>query len=520
MPTWLGIDVGATAVKVAVVRSTYRKTSIVALVGADVAESGGVAEALKKATTEALAGKGSDGVAVSIDGSRAAVRILSLPTSVQKQLGEVLAYELEAQIPFDMAESVFDYRLLPVPKDSTNLSVLAAVARIADVRARIDVVKNAVGLEPERVGVGAFPLANLASVIPALAEPVAAADGTPQAEGPIVVLDLGTKSSEVIILKDGDPVFARTISFGTEGLPATANRLAREIRTTIAAHRSQGGTTPVRLYLCGGGAFVTGGEGFLAAELELPVEIIPVPNVDLAELDPARLTEMPRFAKAIGLAIGLGRSIGLNLRKGPLAWERGFAWVRDKVPLLVGLAAVIVVSFAFSTLSKVHSLSKERETLEAALGEVTQEVLGEETSSAARAQELLAAQTTITDEDPMPHGDAFDVMVRLSEDIPQSMKHDIEELDFQKGHVVLYGIVGTVADAQSIKESLGMERCFQDVKITRTNQQPGGDRQKYVMEFELKCPEDIKGTAKKKKAGAGGDEASAPSAAASASGGK
>jgi general secretion pathway protein L len=150
--------------------------------------------------------------------------------------------------------------------------------------------------------------------------------------------------------------------------------------------------------------------------------------------------------------------------------------------------------------------------LEKALGVVSKEVLGEETTSPARANELLGQQTASTDEDPLPHSDAFDVMVKLSEDIPQSMVHDIEELDVQKGHVVVHGIVGTIPDAQSIAASLRAEQCFADVKITRTTQVIGGDRQKYVLDLDEKCPEDMK-SAKKK-------EATASAAPSSSSGGE
>jgi general secretion pathway protein L len=508
MPTWLGIDVGTTAVKVAVVKSTYRKTSLTALVAADVGESGGVAEAIRIAVSAALGGKlnANDGVATAIEGSRAALRTLTMPASAQKQLGEVLAFELEAQVPFEITESVFDYRVLQARSgDKTDgINVLAGVARLDDVRSRIDAVKTAIGQEPERIGVGAFPLANLVPHLPVLSE-----------QGPIIVLDLGTKSSEVLVLRGGEAVFGRTLSFGTHGLPATAPRLAREIRTTIAAYRATGGPPPTRVYLCGGGAFVSSGESYLAGELELPVEVLPPPQLDVVAIDPERAREMPRYAKAIGLALDLGgRPLGLNLRKGALSYERGFAWMRDKLPLLAGLGAVILVSFAFTAWAKMYALSKERATLESALATVSKDVLGEETSSAARVEELLSAQASAVDEDPMPHGDAFDVMVKLSEDIPQSMKHDIEELDVQKSHVIIHGIVGTIPDAQSIMTSLKGERCFLDGKMTRTNQVVGGDRQKYVMEFDLKCPEDIKTPPKKK-----GDTGAA-SATPSASGGK
>jgi general secretion pathway protein L len=224
---------------------------------------------------------------------------------------------------------------------------------------------------------------------------------------------------------------------------------------------------------------------------------------------------MARFAKAIALALGLGSRSGFNLRKGPLAFERGFAWVKEKVPLLAGLAAVILVSFLFSAWAQLYAKSKEKVVLEKALAMVTKDVLGEETPSPQRANDLLASQTSLNDDDPLPHADAFDVMVKLSELIPPSMTHDIEELDIRKQHVIVHGVVASIPDAQAIKSSLASERCFSDPKITRTNAQVGGTAQKYVLELDIKCPEDVKGGAKK-----AASSASSASAAPSAAGGK
>jgi general secretion pathway protein L len=504
MSIGVGIDIGASAVKVAVIRTAYRKTSLEALAAAEIAAAGGVPEAIRAAMTAALGGKPFDGVAVAIEGYRAAVHTVTLPSSAQKQLAEVLPFELEAALPVEMTESVFDYRILAGPRngeESATISVLAVVARIDDVKGRIELLKSSINAEPERVGVGAFPLANLVAQTPALAEP-----------GPIVLVDLGTRTSEVLVLTNGEPVFARTISLGTQGLPGTAPKLARELRVTVAAHRAAGGAVPTRVYLCGGGTFVSGAEVFLSGELDLPVEALPPAAIDMTLVPADFGPQMPRFAKAIGLALSLsGRAAGFNLRQGPLAYERGFGWVKEKIPVLAGLAAVIVVSFFFSAWAQLHAANKDQARLEGALATVTKEVLGEETNSAQRAQELLGQQTAVNDEDPLPHADAFDVMVKLSEDISPSTVHDIEDLDVQKGHVNLKGIVGTIPEAQSIATSLGNEKCFSDVKITRTSQVIGGERQKYALEFDIKCPEDLRGAAKK---------AATTTATPSASGGK
>jgi len=491
MPIWLGIDIGSASVKVAAVRSNYRKVSLGRLAAVDVATSASLADAVRAAVARVLEGEkqAPDAVAVAIDGSRAAIHRLLLPGTAQKELASVLSYELEAQVPFDLEGAVFDWRILARATDDGQLPIVAAVARVEDVRARIDVVREAIGQEPERVGVGAFALGALVPYLAGLAE-----------EEAVAIVDLGAKASEVIILERGDPVFARTLSCGTEGLPATAARLARDIRVSFAGHQSQGGTSPSRVYLCGGGAFVSGAEGFLAGELEIPVQLLPEPALDVSVLGAEARRELPRYAKAMALALALeGRGAGMNLRRGPLAFERGFAWMREKVPLLAGLAAVLLVSFVFSAWSRLHAAHAERGALESALGAVTKEVLGSEATGAQEAQDLLAKEAALSDEDPMPHIDAFDVMVLLSQSIPTSMTHDVEELDVQKGHVTIRGVVGSIPDAQSISATLSDEHCLDDVKIKSTTQAIGSDRQKYVMEFDLKCPEDAKASPKKKR---------------------
>jgi general secretion pathway protein L len=502
MSTYLGIDIGTTAVKVAAVRTAYRKVQLLGVATVEVAQAGSAAVAIGMAVRALMGDRGlGDAIGIALEGQKGTVRVLGLPQSAAKQIGEVLPFELESAMPFELSEAVFDYRILPGlrEKRGEELAVLVGVAKTSDVVARIELLKEALAVEPERVGLGAFPIANLVPYLPGLGE------------GVVAVVDLGTVSSDVLILAQGEPVFARTVVLGTKGLPGTAAKLARELRTTIAAHRALGGDAPTRMMLCGGGAYVSGAEAFLSSALELSVEVLPVPTIEAASLPPDAASTIARYAKALGLALGLGpRQAGLNLRTGPLAFERGFAWVKEKVPILVGLGAVILVSFLFSGWAQLYAKSKEKDVLEAALATVTEEVLGERTSSAERATQLLAAQTTITDEDPLPHADGFDVMVKLSEVIPSSMTHDIEELDVQKGHVIVHGVVGSIPEAQQIKSSVDEERCFSDAKITRTNAQVGGDRQKYVLEFDIKCPEDVKGGDKKKKAADATGAASAP----------
>src|SRR6185295_7069348 len=133
---------------------------------------------------------------------------------------------------------------------------------------------------------------------------------------------------------------------------------------------------------------------------------LPLPHPRLEGVTPEQAERLPRFAKAIGLALGLsGRGKGLNLRQGPLEAEQSFPYLREKIPLLAGLAAVIVVSFGFSVIAELRTLDAEHELLTARLAVASRDILGEETTDADRAHELLEPGSTKNDEDPLPHVD-------------------------------------------------------------------------------------------------------------------
>jgi general secretion pathway protein L len=495
MPNCLGIDIGRRSVRVALSSGSNLRRAVVDYTGeVERTADEPLVETIRRAVAP-LAGR-TDAVVCGLFGDQIFVRRLPIPATAARQLGEVLPFELEADLPVDLSDLVYDSSILHRARGGESLDVLAVAARPADVTARIDLVKEAITHEPERVVPGGFAFASIVGVVPDL-----------EAPGPIVVVDLEDDASEIIVLEEGEPVFARTLSRGTAGLPQTAPLLVRDLRQTIAAYRGLGGVAPERIFLTGAGATLPGAETFLGSELGTAAALLP--PLAVAGPAPDALPPASRYVKAVALALAaMPRARGIDLRRGPLAYERGYGFLRDKIPILSGLAAVIVVSFFFSVWAEFFSLSREKTTLAAALSEVAQQVLGEETDDPQRATELLQKGPGGADEDPLPHIDAFDVMVELSKAVPEEVTHDIEELDVQRNHVVVHGIVPTIPDSQQIASNLKSVRCFQDVKIVRTNQMVGEERQKYVLEFDLKCP-----TESKEKSGA------APSGSAQPAGG-
>jgi general secretion pathway protein L len=272
---------------------------------------------------------------------------------------------------------VFDYRPLPRGRDAEKIGVFAAIARTEEVQERIDLIKLAIHHEPEMVLPGAFSLAALLPVLPELSS-----------TGQIAILDIGAAHTEVLLVQNGEVSFARTLSVGTQGLPASAPVLARELRQTLAAWRASGGGLLDAMYISGGGALAPGADVFLSGELGVAVRMLPMPKFE--GLSPEQLAQLPRFAKALGLALSLGqRGRHLNLRQGSLKFERGFGFLRERVPALVALGVVIVLSGMFSLWAELRALGAERDVLEKALFVVAKEVLGEGTADPERVKTLL-----------------------------------------------------------------------------------------------------------------------------------
>jgi general secretion pathway protein L len=468
----VGIDIRHNFVQAALLRTGYRKVHLEALADVERRQY----DSLGEAVAAVVSGFGLHGeaIAVGIGGDGAFIHRLQLPPAALKQVHDVVPFELEAQIPIDFDTLVYDSRLLPREGPDSKIEVMGVAAPIARVREYIADVSSALHHEPERIGVGALPLGNLAQVLAEVRDQQFAA-----------IVDLGEESSELAIVHHGTAVFARTLSVGVAGLPDSAPDMVRELKQTLVSWSADSEHPIDVLYLCGGGALAVGIVEYLEAHLGCPVAQLP--GLRFESVKPEYAAMVPRFAKAIALALSLRAGASdLNLRQGPLTYQRGYGFLKDKIPLLVGLGAVVLMSFLFSAWAESRALASENDALAEAMAILSKEILEEETYDVEEVLDLLDTGMK-SEKDPQPEIDGFGLAVALAEQIPKDYEHDIAELDLQRGHVKLTGLVNDTEHAQKIAEALKERRCFQDVKILKISQQVKSERQKYAMEFNVKC---------------------------------
>lgn len=488
MSRWLGLDITPSAVRLALLQSSYRRTTIEALREERLADHETRAAAIRVAMT----GLRADAVASALHGDRCFVRRLSLPATAAKELANVLSFEVESTLPVELDDAVMDHRLLRRhPEDPDNqLSIFCGVAYAEEVRDHIGVVLRGTSHEPQRVGIGALPLSNLGQVIPEIQRPV------------VAILDLDDHHADFAVFQHGEPRFMRCMSRGVSGLPSDRDIIASELRQTVGAWRMQGGPALEAIYVVGSGRATPGLDLFIRGELDIPVLDLPKPSLD--GLTPEMTERLPRFAKAISLALGLSRRANdLNLRQGRLEAQQTFQFLRDKTPLLAGLGAAIFVSFGFSVFAEMRALDNEHAILAQQLGNATQAQFGERVEDPKKAGELLENAIAGKTGDPMPKMDAFDVMIELSNRIPKEMIHDIADFEYNRGEVKIAGVVPAISDANLVKDKMAEHECFKEVNIARTTQLKNEDKQKYNLEFKVTCVSDTKPASKSKpKAGA------------------
>jgi general secretion pathway protein L len=474
MARLVGIDIRATHVRVALLGTSYRGIQLLAHREAPFEPGQKLEEALRLVALPLV--QQGEHVASSISGDQLFIREIELPATAQKQLGDVVPFEIEAQVPLDFDELCFDYRLLARKPGQDGLKVLAGATRVSSVRQLIDLIQRAIGVEPERIGAGPLPLANLAQVIPELRVP-----------GIVAILDVGLGTSDLLILQDGLPVFARTLSVGAE---SGGKAMVAALRQSQAAWLSRGADPFLRLYLAGAGPTIDGASPVLSEGLGMAVSPMPRMHFESAEATDAPLVG---FEKAIALALGLmSQARDLNLRRGPLAYQHSYAFLKTKAPAGAALIVLIALSFVFSVWAKSQSLGVENTSLQETLATLSEHAMGQRVESPEELDELLDKSASLSEKDPQPELDGFDVLVEVTKAISDDIVHDIDEFDVQGDKAKLQGIVSATDEAERIAGELGKHRCFKEVKISKITQVVNSKRQKYSLTFDVVCGNDKK----------------------------
>lgn len=476
----LGIDIAQDRILATWVVGSFRSLAVERYASAPIAPSfddESRVVAIRDAVRSLVASspRPADTIVAHLDGTEASLRALELPVAAAKQLDQVLPFELESLLPFDVADALVDHQ--PISRTPTTLKILACAVPKSKIEARLDRLR-AYGADPRELAVGAAALDGLVPLVPALAEP-----------GPIAVVHLDAETTDICILESGRPVLVRTVDEGVDALEQRRGHLlAGALKRTLAAHRASGGAPPTHAYVSGRPDVVSSATSWLTETLEVETSVLPLPVAPGADS-----IFLPDFGRALALAgRPLGKGRRLNLRRGPFAPPRAIGGLREHAKLLGISAAFVFLSFLFSVGVRKSVLETEHAALVTRLESETHALFGQRASTAEAARRLMNGQDGV--QDPLPRFDAFDALDLLSTKISPDIRHTTErlaiEMDDQArdGRIELSGTVPSITDRDTIAIALETHECVQGIERGPTSPVVGDTRQNYRMEVSLQCP--------------------------------
>lgn len=480
----LGIDYDRSALYGAVVRASFRKVEVERYVRVPLEpsseEDAGEARPLQDAMDRMARALGTptNAVCAALSGRQVSLRKITLPKAAEKRAAEVLVFELESVLPFDVDEAVIDHQPVGTHGDSADL--LAAAVLEKHVEQRLAEL-SAGGIEARDLCPAPLYLENLA-------QQVAPLEST-------LVLELRNDVTEVALVVGGHCRTARTLTSTPGSDEAQAARFLRSLQLTLSSFQASGEQAPERVLLTGPGAAIPEMAGWLAAQLDLPVTLLNLP----APL--AGKPSSPHHGRALGLALrGCDPGKRINLRKGRYAHAHaGPQWAKH-ANLLVTCGVAILVSVMFSLKAEQTILLDEQTMLQAQLAETTKTVFGKSASTVGGAELLLKNPKGV---DPLPRFDAFDALSVLSGAIEADVEHEVRRLrieigdDKRVGRIELQGKVSSLEQRDTIATQLDAHPCISELEQGKTSSVRGSDNIKYQLEAEIQCP----GEGPKKKKG-------------------
>ena len=534
----IGLDIGSYSLKAVRVDSTFRAFQLVDYKErrvAAVAPEEGVAGPDREAIEGWLADEPGtpETIICSVPGDGVMVRFLTLPFKDRKRIGEVIGFELESHIPYEIDEVVYDYQILSQGDDETRI-VCAALPKDR-LEGYLATLKEA-GVEPKVLSFGAWSYVNLAPYL-------SPTNGNGEAP-PVAIVDMGHRRTEVCVLRGENVEFVRTLdragahlngvvaerlgidvheadrrkrndgalgvsaagaddatvqmpAFADDELPGGPPELgppdltgplcealeegmadvARDLRLALLAHESETGEGVERVYLCGGTARLPGIHRALEQRLGRPV----VP-LDTAAFEFNKMSDPRAGAEVIprGLALslrGLGSSASsdMNLRRGPYAYEGEFRFLRERLTAIVLMVLALLSIAGFRAYTRYQSLSTQRDRQIEELREVSKELIGRETDDAEFVLQKL--RTTSTEvENPFPEVDAFDLFFDITTTLDEVNRMARERASSEEDEE------GSEQDKPAEE---GAEGEAAEAAAAATPADTGPPDDKYVIELEL-----------------------------------
>ncbi|MEA2753058.1 MAG: type pilus assembly protein PilM, partial [Myxococcales bacterium] len=164
----VGVDIGASAIKVVQLKEARKKLQVVrygfaplppqSIIDGHVMNSGAVVESLMKIFHDSKITQ--KDVAIGVYGQSVIVRKITVPMMTNDELEEQIGWEAEQHIPFDIKVMAIDYEVLRRRPDAGQMDLLLVAAKKDEINDYAAIVREA-KLKPVIVDINAFTIQNI-----------------------------------------------------------------------------------------------------------------------------------------------------------------------------------------------------------------------------------------------------------------------------------------------------------------------------------------------------------------------
>jgi Tfp pilus assembly PilM family ATPase len=412
-----------------------------------------------------------DQLICSYPGTNVSARLLSLPFAQQKKIEQVLPFEMEPLLPFELDQVILSYHLVSHEGGTSRVMVGATLKE--EFRRFIDHLQRH-GVDPHQVEWEGMALYNFHKV------------AMERKNQNTLLVKIGEDRTALCFVKEEEPFMVRALGTGISALLEKSmwNRehpLMSELVKTIQVIRSDIGSSIDTLLICGVGGEIQGLPEWISGELSIPLEgkIL----FDGKEIK-------PRFVPAIGLALKgtsyNGRLSQINFRKDEFSHatvEKGKKGTQRTFLLF----ALIIVLLGWIDLGIHFSIKKSRyENVSRQLQKEYRELFP---GNGPIINELEQARGGVADLKKresffnMPGGTSLEILKEITVQIPKEMKFEINEISVDSEKVRLEGETDSFESLDKIKESLGKNGNFGERIITDSKMNAEESKVRFKLEM-------------------------------------
>lgn len=434
-------------------------------------------------------------------GKSLTIQIPGLPFENKSKVERIIPGLLSDRLPMSLDEVTYDFQIQSRDGEDGEHEAIVGFARSSDIAHLLGQLDEA-RVNPAVLGVPELILRYTAEAyLPAVREKT------------VALLDMGHRTTSVLVLEHGHVALARAISYGgadvtdeiceafADATPEDAARvkhaqgaileesqaqdpsqralseaiqralmpMMRDLRRTFQSLYARERVEIETIYVLGGASRIGGLQSWLSAEFGG----VPVERFGLE--DPAH--ELPLVADDVlsrsGMALGLAHQQArdrmlqrsVDLRQGPFVYRGKSSYLRGQLMRLAAAAAFLLVLLGVALLMQKRDLDAQRDAMRQAVAEETREVFGAPLYRAQDIRDRVEVQGD-GEESFVPKMSAYEVFYELTSKLSQDTELELRriEVDADRNLIQVYGRTTTPVAVDQIVNEFKQLQCIKSIK--------------------------------------------------------